>query len=276
MALLTDRKSGIGDVNGLKFCMVAGFFASLLYVVDKMADSGWLEGVIVQKSEPARDLGSLVLNSARKMRNLLWDPRKRQTAMLGALLPDFTDRHVLGKQGENKLRLLAQKHGFDLLVTESINTDTQIHNYLNNSKSQQALVLGGKILQPIVLNSFNGMWINCHGGLLPYYRGIYSEYWAIKKGDFEKIGWTIHELVERIDAGKIFQSGTVTYDPNETLGELMMRNHAAMITAYLHFANSLPDSVRNSLEHKPEKANYYSKPRVRAFRQLLRMKVSRL
>lgn len=271
-----DRKPGIDDEHGVKYCLVTGFFPGLLYMVGKMAESGRLECVIVQKSNPTTDKISFASNIARRIRNLLWDPSIRQTAMLAALIPDFTDHHVLGKQGESKLRLMAQRLGIDLLLSESINTDTQIQNYLNNSNSQQVLVLGGKILQPNVLNSFSGMWINCHGGLLPYYRGIYSEYWAINNGDFDKIGWTIHELIERIDAGNIYQSGTITYDPNETLGELMMRNQAAMINAYVHFAESLPDSVRNCLEHKPKKANYYSKPKVRAFGRLLRMKVSRL
>ena len=194
-----------GEMEIPQVCMIACKAAGMLYIVDKLAQSGRLECVIVQRAIAKRT--SFVRNIAREIRNLFADPRRRQTAILRSQLPDFTDLHVMDVHAEKKLRLLGEKYGFDLLLTTSINTDNQIHEYLKHSVAQHAMVLGGRILKPIVIDSFNGMWLNCHGGYLPYYRGLWSEYWAIKNGDFDKIGWTIHELVERIDAGQIFHKG---------------------------------------------------------------------
>ncbi len=263
-------------MNRSNYCMVAGWSAGLLYAVDKMAESGRLEAVVLQKPNTETDHNSRLRMIAKKARNLFCDPGKRQASVLSSILPGFRNFHVLSAHREKQLRSLAETHGFDLLFTTSINEDTRIHDYLERSQSRHALVLGGKVLRSVVLNRFNGRWINCHGGLLPYYRGLCSEYWAVKNRDCDKIGWTVHELVERIDAGKILQRGTVSYDPGDTLEKLMIRNHAAMVAAYIRFADALPDSASNPLEHKPGKVNYYSRPDGRAFRRLMRTKVSRL
>lgn len=274
MGRFVDRKSESSDINDSKSCMVAGMAQGLLYIVDKLAQSERLECVVVH--HPVAKRRPFVRYIARKARNLLWDPRERQAAMLRSQLPDFADRHVVDKHAEKRLRVLAEEYGFDLLLTTSVNTDNQVYRYLNHSAARHALVLGGPVLKPVVIDSFNGMWLNCHGGYLPYYRGLWSEYWAIKNGDCDKIGWTIHELVERIDAGEIFQKGTVSYNPDETLEELMLRVHSQMITAYIAFANALPDSAVRARKHKAEKANYYSRPKRLALGRLLRTKVKHL
>ncbi len=268
-------------MESCKHCLVTGTPPGLLYIVDKLAQSGRLECIVVHRSvarHPSflQSIARFVRSIVQGERDFLWNSRKRQQAILRSQLPDFTDLHVMDEDAEAKLRLLAEKHGFDLFLTESINMDNQVHEYLKHSAAQYALVLGGPVLKPIVIDSFNGMWLNCHGGYLPYYRGLCSEYWAIKNGDFDKIGWTIHELVERIDAGNIFQKGTVSFNPDETYEELILRVHSQMITAYIAFANALPDSAARSRQHQVEKSNYYSRPKGLALGKLLRTKVKYL
>ncbi len=45
--------------------------------------------------------------------------------------------------------------------------------------------------------------LNLHTGWLPDYRGVKSEFWALARGEREKIGWTLHYMTPRLDDGDI-------------------------------------------------------------------------
>jgi len=45
--------------------------------------------------------------------------------------------------------------------------------------------------------------LNLHTGWLPDYRGVKSEFWAVARGEREKIGWTLHYMTPRLDGGDI-------------------------------------------------------------------------
>jgi|GEM_PF-4397262 len=258
-------------MNGTNFCLITGMPPGLLYIVDKLAQTGRLECVVIHHTIAKRHLS--IRSIVRSIRDFFEEPRRHQARIMRSHLTDYDECHVIDKHVVEKLRLLADKYAFDLILKSSINTDNQVCEYLKQSTAQYALTLGGPVLKPAILKSFNGMWLNCHGGFLPYYRGLWSEYWAIKNGDFDKIGWTIHELVERIDAGKIFQKEKVVYNPDETLEELTLRVHSQMITGYIAFAKALPNSTIKALQHKVETKYYYSRPKSVSLDKVLQTKV---
>jgi len=45
--------------------------------------------------------------------------------------------------------------------------------------------------------------LNLHTGLLPEYRGVKSEFWALASGDVRATGWTLHFMSPELDAGDI-------------------------------------------------------------------------
>ncbi|MEM5777912.1 MAG: formyltransferase family protein, partial [Candidatus Aenigmatarchaeota archaeon] len=66
------------------------------------------------------------------------------------------------------------------------------------------------------VKSFKDKIINYHTGLLPEYRGPYSEFWAIYNNEPHMIGTTIHLVDERIDSGSILKRkpiSTLYYNP---------------------------------------------------------------
>ena len=60
---------------------------------------------------------------------------------------------------------------------------------------------------------------NMHGSLLPKFRGRAPLNWAILKGETET-GVTLHEMVEKPDAGRIVDQQAVPIGPDETAVEL--------------------------------------------------------
>lgn len=57
----------------------------------------------------------------------------------------------------------------------------------------------------------NHTTLNIHYSLLPHLRGLHSVAWAILNGDTE-IGWTVHKVEERIDAGPIYYQKKIIYN----------------------------------------------------------------
>src|SRR5689334_22923262 len=55
-------------------------------------------------------------------------------------------------------------------------------------------------------------FLNLHTGYLPDYRGVKSEFWVLARGDYGRIGWTLHYMTTSIDAGDIVLRGCVTWE----------------------------------------------------------------
>jgi hypothetical protein len=49
-------------------------------------------------------------------------------------------------------------------------------------------------------------FVNIHPGVLPEYRGT-GNLWAVAQGDWERVGYTVHWMTERIDVGRIVSVG---------------------------------------------------------------------
>jgi len=65
------------------------------------------------------------------------------------------------------------------------------------------VVLGTSILKPGILAIPTRAALNIHGGVVPEYRNVHSELWAVLNGDAVNVGTTIIHLDEGIDSGAI-------------------------------------------------------------------------
>lgn len=140
---------------------------------------------------------------------------------------------------EALFKSLAPRIFGSVLVTENINQDPRVLDALQASDANLTLVLGGRILSPDVLNSFHGVWINGHGGLLPHYWGLDSELAAILNLRPDLVGVTLHELSEKVDFGKVFLLSPLVPSQGETVGSLRWRNHINLFETYLEFLSHL-------------------------------------
>lgn len=64
-----------------------------------------------------------------------------------------------------------------------------------------------------------GLWLNIHSGLLPKWRGYSANSWALLNKE-PKLGFTIHELEEEFDAGRIIDYVTIDNTPSSNYFDL--------------------------------------------------------
>jgi methionyl-tRNA formyltransferase len=92
------------------------------------------------------------------------------------------------------------------------------------------------MLKPALLATATHGAFNMHGSLLPKYRGRVPVNWAIIKGETET-GATLHEMVEKPDAGRIVDQEAISILPDENALEVFDKVAAA---AEVTLARALP------------------------------------
>ncbi len=101
---------------------------------------------------------------------------------------------------------------------------------------------------------------NMHGSLLPKFRGRAPLNWAIVKGETET-GATLHEMVEKPDAGRIVDQQAVPIGPDETAVEVFRKLTVAAETV---LKRSLPGILSGKPSLKTQNlsaGSYYGRRR---------------
>ncbi|OGA34862.1 MAG: formyltransferase [Betaproteobacteria bacterium RIFCSPLOWO2_12_FULL_64_23] len=97
---------------------------------------------------------------------------------------------------------------------------------------------------------------NLHGSLLPKYRGRVPVNWAVIMGERET-GATLHQMVEKPDAGGIVGQEAVPIGPEDTAAEVFAK---VTDTAALVLARALPGLIAGSARITPQdlsKGSYF-------------------
>lgn len=112
------------------------------------------------------------------------------------------------------------------------------------------------MLKPAMLATAGCGAYNMHGSLLPKYRGRVPINWAIIKGETET-GATLHEMVEKPDAGRIVDQQSVPILPDDNALEVFRKVTTA---AEATLDRVLPALIDGSIQMRPQdlsKGSYF-------------------
>ena len=104
------------------------------------------------------------------------------------------------------------------------------------------------MLTPALLATASRGAYNMHGSLLPKYRGRVPINWAIIKGETET-GATLHEMVEKPDAGRIVDQQAVPILPDDTARRVFDKVVAAAADT---LARALPKLIAGTADMRPQ------------------------
>ena len=91
-----------------------------------------------------------------------------------------------------------------------------IRELLRRAAPDLLVVCSAPILKAEVYSLARLGALNVHMGILPRYRGQFGLFWALKHGDLEHLGVTLHWLSPQADAGPILARGYIAADNRET------------------------------------------------------------
>jgi len=107
------------------------------------------------------------------------------------------------------------------------------------------------MLKPALLQLAKHGAYNMHGSLLPKYRGRVPINWAIIHGETQT-GASLHEMVEKPDAGRLVDQMAVPILPNDTAREVFDK---VTVAAEIVLDRSLPPLLAGVAKHKDLELN---------------------
>ncbi len=148
---------------------------------------------------------------------------KRRVGFFDAAL--FSIQRVLSTKEKlprwrtNKFVDRYEEMGIRIIYTKSTNSK-QTAECLKELKPDLLLLGQTGIIRKCIIQIPKLGTLNAHSGILPYYRGIDCEKWAIFSDDLENIGCTVHWVDTGIDAGSMILKKKFVMNHDETLESL--------------------------------------------------------
>jgi methionyl-tRNA formyltransferase len=104
------------------------------------------------------------------------------------------------------------------------------------------------MLKPALLSTARKGAFNMHGSLLPKYRGRVPINWAIIKGETET-GATLHEMVEKPDAGRIVDQSVIPILPNDNAHDVFQK---VTLAAEITLNRVLPNLINGTAQMRAQ------------------------
>ena len=156
----------------------------------------------------------------------------------------------------SSVKSLAQEHGIPVITP----ADPHDEETLALLRAAQPDFLFSfyyrNMLKPAILSLPKRGCYNMHGSLLPKYRGRVPINWAVIHGEHES-GATLHDMVEKPDAGAIIDQMAVPILPNDTAEEVFGK---VLVAAELVLNRTLPLLVAGKAKRTPmdlSKGSYF-------------------
>ncbi len=112
------------------------------------------------------------------------------------------------------------------------------------------------MISPVILHLSSRGAFNIHGSLLPNYRGRCPVNWAILHGETQT-GATLHQMVEKPDAGKIIDQKPVSIEWGDQAGDVQKKvNQAATIILSRQLDNLLNGEI-TGFSQELSKGSYF-------------------
>jgi hypothetical protein len=120
------------------------------------------------------------------------------------------------------------------ILTDTVNDSSiDVINQLKKYDANNIISIGSGYIPTNLLKKYS-LKINIHPGILPNYKGIGTPE-AIMNGDMSFLGWSIHELAPKIDAGNIIYNHIISYDElkNMSFAEIYITIYISSIKHFL-------------------------------------------
>lgn len=154
------------------------------------------------------------------------------------LFPRYAWARVRGRSAARQTR----KSGMARLDTRSVNSEDYLRRVAVLAPDVIVSVAAPEIFKAALLSIPRLGCLNVHSGALPSYRGMMPVFWQLLAGESTAVV-TVHQMVERVDAGRILGIAKVPLRKHDRLAR-------AMVAAKRAGAHLLVD-VLDRLRHGP-------------------------
>ncbi|MCH2132895.1 MAG: hypothetical protein MK116_04000 [Phycisphaerales bacterium] len=194
----------------------------------------------------------------RKLRQYLWNKVKAKV--------------VNGWMGSTKrcysVAAVARKYGVE--VTEAVDVNSEeFRTHLRDSGVEFIVSISGTQFYGKKLREQTSAGIvNCHGALLPKYRGLMPSFWTLANGETEG-GVSVHFVNEKLDDGPIVVQRRYRIHAHDSLEDIMGRSKDLAAEAIIECIRLVEAGDPPLLDNPEDESTHFSMPTredVRRFR----------
>ncbi len=195
---------------------------------------------------------------AWKFRRYLW--RKVQGKVVNDLLGSTRTCY--------SVRAVARRYGVPVTEAVDVNSDSFREHLRDGGVEFIVSISGTQFYGRQLREQTSHGIVNCHGALLPKYRGLMPSFWTLANG--ERVGGvTVHFVDEKIDNGPILVQRRYRIHERDTLEDIMARSKDLAAEAIIEAVRLVEAGEPPTQPNDESQATHYSMPTredVRRFR----------
>ena len=147
-------------------------------------------------------------------------------------LRGYLGRKVMGKLVNDVLgstrscysvRAVAKKYGVPVTEAVDVNSEAFLEHLRDLKVELIVSISGTQFYKKPLRDQTPGGIINCHGALLPRYRGLMPSFWTLANGETEG-GVSVHFVDAKLDNGPIVVQKRYRIHKHDTLEDVMARS----------------------------------------------------
>jgi len=157
------------------------------------------------------------------------------------------------------VRAVAKKYGVEVTEAMNVNSD-EFRTYLKDKGVELIVSISGTQFYGKKLRDQTPMGIvNCHGALLPKYRGLMPSFWTLSNGETEG-GSTVHFVDEKLDNGPIVVQNKYRIWPHDTLEDIMARSKDLAAETIIQAVRIIESGDMKLIENDASQATDFTMP----------------
>ncbi len=184
-----------------------------------------------------------------------WKVRRYAWFKLRAKLAELTG----STRQPYSVRSVARK--YSVPVTESVNVNDEAFLAHLRSLDVELIVSisGTQLYRKKLRRQTPAGIINCHGALLPKYRGLMPSFWTLLNGETEG-GISVHFVDRKLDSGPIVVQRRYRIHPHDTLEDIMARSKDLGAECLIEAVQRIEAGDPELLENEESQATSFSMP----------------
>ena len=154
---------------------------------------------------------------------------------------------------------VAKKYGLEVTRAVDVNSPEFRERLAGHGVELVVSISGTQLYRKELRAQIAGGIINCHGALLPKYRGLMPSFWTLANGETEG-GVSVHFVDGKLDNGPIVVQRRYRIHPRDTLEEVMARSKDLAAEAIIDAVRLIEAGNPPLIDNDAEKATSFSMP----------------
>ncbi len=184
-----------------------------------------------------------------KLRRYLW--RKLQGEVVNNLLGSTRTCY--------SVKAVARKYGVEVTEAEDVNREAFLHHLRRLGVELIVSISGTQYYGEALRAQTPQGIVNCHGGLLPKYRGLMPSFWTLANGE-DHGGVSVHFVDGKLDNGPVVVQKRYRIHRHDTLEGIMARSKDLAAEAVIESVRLIEGGKFELLPNDESQATHFSMP----------------